>query len=43
MDYMKKTDLKAFITVYSVSGINYTPKKWQKIHIRGADVDFLCS
>lgn len=27
MDYMKKKDPKAFITVYSVSGINYTPKK----------------
>ena len=27
MDYMHKTDPKAFITVYSVNGINYTPKK----------------
>ena len=27
MDYMKKEDPKAFITVYSVNGINYTPKK----------------
>ena len=27
MDYMKKHDPRAFITVYSVSGINYTPKK----------------
>ena len=27
MDYMTKTDPGAFITVYSVSGINYTPKK----------------
>ena len=27
MDYMKKEDPHAFITVYSVSGINYTPKK----------------
>lgn len=27
MDYMKKNDPNAFITVYSVSGINYTPKK----------------
>ena len=26
MDYMKKTDPKAFITVYSVSHINYQPK-----------------
>lgn len=26
MDYMKKTDPKAFITVYSVNEINYTPK-----------------
>jgi len=26
MDYMRKTDPKAFITVYSVSEINYTPK-----------------
>lgn len=27
MDYMKKTDSKAFITVYSVNEINYQPKK----------------
>ena len=27
MDYMKKTDPKAFITVYSVSHISYQPKK----------------
>ena len=27
MDYMKKTDPKAFVTVYSVSHINYQPKK----------------
>lgn len=27
MDYMKKTDPKAFITVYSVSNMNYQPKK----------------
>lgn len=27
MDYLRKTDPKAFITVYSVSEINYTPKK----------------
>ena len=27
MDYMKKTDPKAFITVYSVSHINYQPKQ----------------
>lgn len=27
MDYMKKTDPKAFMTVYSVSEINYQPKK----------------
>ena len=27
MDYMKKNDPRAFITVYSVNGINYTPKK----------------
>lgn len=27
MDYMKKTDPKAFITVYSVNEISYTPKK----------------
>ena len=27
MDYMKKHDPRAFITVYSVNGINYTPKK----------------
>lgn len=27
MDYMKKTDPKAFITVYSVSEISYQPKK----------------
>lgn len=27
MDYMKKTDPKAFITVYSVNEINYQPKK----------------
>ena len=27
MDYMKKEDPRAFITVYSVNGINYTPKK----------------
>ena len=27
MEYMKKTDPKAFITVYSVSHINYQPKK----------------
>ena len=27
MDYMKKEDPKAFITIYSVNGINYTPKK----------------
>ena len=26
MDYMRKTDPKAFMTVYSVSEINYTPK-----------------
>lgn len=26
MDYMKKTDPKAFITVYSVSEIRYQPK-----------------
>ena len=26
MDYMKKTDPKAFMTVYSVNEINYTPK-----------------
>ena len=26
MDYMKKTDPKAFVTVYSVSHINYQPK-----------------
>lgn len=26
MDYMKKTDPNAFITVYSVNEINYTPK-----------------
>ena len=27
MDYMKKTDHKAFITVYSISHISYQPKK----------------
>jgi len=27
MDYMKKIDPKAFLTVYSVNEINYTPKK----------------
>lgn len=27
MDYMKKNDPKAFMTVYSVNEINYTPKK----------------
>ncbi len=27
MDYMKKTDPKAFITVYSVNEVNYQPKK----------------
>ena len=27
MDYVKKTDPKAFITVYSVNEISYTPKK----------------
>lgn len=27
MDYLKKTDPKAFITVYSVSKMNYQPKK----------------
>ena len=27
MDYMRKTDPKAFITVYSVNEINYQPKK----------------
>ena len=27
MDFMRKNDPKAFITVYSVNGINYTPKK----------------
>ena len=27
MDYVKKTDPKAFVTVYSVNEINYTPKK----------------
>lgn len=27
MDYMKKTDPKAFMTVYSVNKINYQPKK----------------
>ena len=27
MDYVKKTDPKAFITVYSVSNMNYQPKK----------------
>lgn len=27
MDYMKKTDPKAFITVYAVNEISYTPKK----------------
>ena len=27
MDYMKKTDPKAFMTVYSVNEINYQPKK----------------
>ena len=27
MDYMKKTDPSAFLTVYSVNEINYTPKK----------------
>ncbi len=27
MDYMKKTDPKAFITVYSVGEVNYQPKK----------------
>lgn len=27
MDYMRKTDPKAFMTVYSVNEINYTPKK----------------
>ena len=27
MDYMKKTDPKAFMTVYSVNEISYTPKK----------------
>ena len=27
MDYMKKTDPKAFVTVYAVSHINYQPKK----------------
>lgn len=27
MDYMKKTDPNAFLTVYSVNEINYTPKK----------------
>jgi uncharacterized membrane-anchored protein YitT (DUF2179 family) len=26
MDYMRKTDTKAFMTVYSVNEINYTPK-----------------
>ena len=27
MDYVKKTDPKAFVTVYSVSEVSYTPKK----------------
>ena len=27
MDYMKKTDPNAFMTVYSVNKINYLPKK----------------
>jgi uncharacterized membrane-anchored protein YitT (DUF2179 family) len=27
MAYMKKTDPKAFMTVYSVNEINYQPKK----------------
>ena len=27
MDYIRKTDPKAFITVYSVSEISYQPKK----------------
>ena len=27
MDYLRKVDPKAFITVYSVNEINYTPKK----------------
>jgi uncharacterized membrane-anchored protein YitT (DUF2179 family) len=27
MDYMKRVDPKAFLTVYSVNEINYTPKK----------------
>ncbi len=27
MDYLKKTDPKAFVTVYSVNEISYTPKK----------------
>lgn len=29
MDYMKKTDPKAFMTVYSVNEVNYQPKKPQ--------------
>jgi uncharacterized membrane-anchored protein YitT (DUF2179 family) len=28
MDFMRRTDPKAFITVYSVSEICYTPKKY---------------
>ncbi|MBO5667022.1 MAG: DUF2179 domain-containing protein, partial [Firmicutes bacterium] len=27
MDYIRKTDPKAFVTVYSVSEISYQPKK----------------
>ena len=29
MDYVKKTDPKAFVTVYAVNEVRYTPKKWK--------------
>jgi len=32
MEYMKKTDPRAFITVYSVNEVSYTPKKKTEFH-----------
>ena len=29
MDYVKKIDPKAFVTVYAVNEIRYVPKKWK--------------
>lgn len=28
MDYIRKVDPKAFVTVYAVSEMRYQPKKW---------------